>query len=207
MTIKKFIQMLPFFKKSTSKKNIEKRKNILYVFTISILTYILYREYTYEIPYNYDYFVNELFSFIPIRSTYSWTWIFLLGMSILGCLPLFKKKLIGIIGLLLFIGVIIKPFIIKETPEQSSISFFKSRKNEMYRIIQNLKKSKQQRIINKEIENLGFEQLEIKDNTYIFMVRSLLDNGYGFLYSRSGKIPLDLYAKKIEGSWYTFSLK
>lgn len=188
----------------------EKGKNIFYVVVVLALGFVLYREYTYEIPYNYDWFMSAFFSIIPIESTYSWTWIFLLIMAVLLCLPLFKKRAIGLLGLVLLIGIICKPILVKETPVQDPISFFEPRKKEMIEFINKYKKSKENRIVNEEIEQLGFEQFQIEGDTYIFIVYSLIDNGYGFCYDEDGVIPTSIlgassFFEKIDSNWYKFT--
>lgn len=188
----------------------EKSKSILYAVVVLTLGYVLYREYTYEIPYNYNGLMHSFFSIIPIKSTYSWTWVFLLFAGILLILPLFKKRLIGLLGGALFIGIVCKPIIIKETPTEDPISFFESRKKKMNTFVNKNKASNKQKIINNEIEQLGFEQFQIEGDTYIFIVHSFIDNGYGFCYDEDGILPKSIlgassFFEKIDSHWYKFT--
>jgi len=187
----------------------ENRKNILYIIVVLSLGYLLYKEYTYVIPYNYDWFMS-FFSIIPIESTYSWTWIFLLITGILLTLPLLKKNSIGLVGLILLIGVISKPIIIKKTPIEDSLTFFENRKVGMNQFINEHKASGEKRIINEEIKALGFEQFKIEGDTYIFIIHSLIDNGYGFCYDEDGVLPNNIlssstFFEKIYSNWYRFT--
>jgi hypothetical protein len=188
----------------------EKGKNILYVVLILTLSFVLYREYTYVIPFNYDWFMGAIFSIIPVESTYSLTWIFLLISAILLSLPLLNKRLIGILGLMFLILVISKPIIVKRTPKESAIEFFQHRKSQMMKIVSKYKATGNVRIMNDEIKNLGFEQFQKDGDTYIFIVHSIIDNSYGFCYDADDNTPTIILGasttfNKLEFKWYYFT--
>lgn len=184
----------------------EIRKNITYVIVLIILSIILYREYVYIIPYNLDSFAKL---FWPVESTYSITWIFLFLCSVFLILPLFFERSIGILGVLFFISVVAKPFIIKKVPTETAFHFFNERKVAMEKIIVKHQRNENLALINKEVEELGFEQLTVEGNTYIFIVHGIIDNSYGFCFDADDKTPQSIlgassFFDKIEVNWYEF---
>lgn len=175
-----------------------------------MLSILLYKEYTFELPYNYNRLNNFFFSIIPNESIYSWTWIFLLLASILLTLPLLKKKIIGILGFGLLIVVVCKPIFIKKTPVQNAISFLEPRKKEMKELIDNIKQSKNPKFTFRKIKQLGFEQIQKEGDTYIFIVQSFRNNGFGFCYDEDGNFPKGILSatakfERIDLNWFKIS--
>ncbi|MCT4560369.1 MAG: hypothetical protein N4A41_03250 [Crocinitomicaceae bacterium] len=145
-----------------------------------------------------------------MESTYSWTWVFLLLSSFFLTLPLFRKRLIGILGLLLFVGVCIKPILIPKTPKEDAISFLKTREKAMIQMIRKHQDSGDIRVIDEEIKNLGFEQLIVEGDIFIFIIHSLIDNSYGFCYRKDHDLPKNIldastHFEMIDEHWYLFS--
>lgn len=183
----------------------ENNKNIFYLIVAGILSYILYVEFTFKAPYISDFSVLNL---ISTNSVFSWTWVFLIFSSAILMLPLFFKKIIGLVGATLFILTIVKPFIIQEIPRESASEYVISHQVELKEIINHFE---QNGSIGKEAyTNLGFTDFKRVNDTYVFVIHGLIGNGRGICWSREKDLPKSLFGesafyKKINSKWHEFS--
>ena len=184
----------------------ESTKHYLYFLGVLIAAFFVYKEYTYEIPYNQDPFWHLL---VPDTAPFNPSWIVLMIAALVLTLPLFFKRKIGFLGLGLFLALCLKPYFIPKYPTESQFVFFHERKNDMQQLVKKYKHHKDGIIETSDVTNLGFEQLQIQGDTYNFVVHSLLDYGSGFSYDEDGKLPEYTIAfssikGKIEKHWYYF---
>lgn len=180
----------------------DRTKNIRFVISVLLLVGLLIWEYLYVIPYHAGVLDAG-------DSPFTWLWFCILFGSIFMSLPLFYKRKIGFIGLILLAATIAKPILMPKVPRESSAHFFKERMQGM----ESFKNKHQQQAVdganNKDLEQLGFEQYLVEGDTYMFVVHSMIDNGYGFCYDADGELPKSLMGssvifEKLSGNWYQF---
>jgi hypothetical protein len=188
----------------------DKAKIGFYITIISVLSVILYYDYTYKIPYNYD-FYDIFFEFPPKESPHTWTWLFLLLTSTILVLPLIFKQKIGILGLLFLVTVISKSFVIEKVPTQTALEFVNENKKELVKVIKQKQNKRIFRSSSIEIKKIGFKRyLKIK-STNFFIIDFHEYHFYGICFKEENKENLAtkigqkiITYEKICPNWYTF---
>lgn len=188
----------------------DKAKTGLYIIIISVLSVILYYDYSYKIPFNYD-FYDIFFEFPPKESPHTWTWLFLLLTSTILVLPLIFKQKIGILGLLFLITVISKSFVIEEVPTQTALEFVIENKVDLLNTIKKNQNKKIFRSSSKEIKKIGFKRFLKMKSTNFFIIDFHDYRFYGICFKVKNKefLPSKIGHKtityeKICPNWYTF---
>jgi hypothetical protein len=180
-----------------------KNRLFIYFSVLIILTYLLVQEYLYIHPYNPG--MGWLGPRWKYESTKTILWWFLLFASIVLITPLLRKQKIGILGLLLFIGVIIRPQVQNKFPEETIKEFYAKRQGKFESLIQKTK-NKNQVLTDKNILDLGFEKLIIKDSIYYFF---FYDENlpFGICYSPKNQLDNEAFGLNIDyikfkENWY-----
>ena len=180
-------------------------RQIIYFLVIIGLTLLLIREYSYIHPYNPG--MGLLGPKWTYTSTKTPTWWFLLIASFLLVSPLIRKQKIGFFGLLLFIAILIRPYVQNKFPEETVNEFYSKRKIELNEIVKK-NEPKNQTIIGEEIKKAGFEKLIVEDSIYYFFFFNE-DFPFGICYTESKSFPdktsiigSDLKFNEIEQNWY-----
>lgn len=185
----------------SEKPKTNSKKYVYFVF-LAVITFFAFRDYTYVIPYDVSYFSSLYW---PIESPYSMWWIVLMIASLLSMQPLIQKKWYAVLGAILFVGIAVKPIFIKQVPKQSALEFYNEREKELNEIINENAEDIQQ----KDIQSLGFEELVVEQDCYIFIVNSFKYDSYGLIYCAQNKLPnqileSDYSATKLKDHWYEY---
>lgn len=183
---------------------------VFYLTWIAFSILMLYHDYTHIIPYIIHPFSFSGFNPLLKTDTISLVWLILLFASLPALAPLLHKKALGLLGLLLFTGVCLKPFVIGKTPKETARQFVLTHKHQMKTIIKMYEQSGKSPAINKAVEKLDFEQLIVEGDTYIFIIDSLLDNSHGFFFDKNDHPPKHIlnahtWHKKLSKNWYVYS--
>lgn len=181
----------------------DKYKYLLIGLITFILGYILYQDYTFEIPYNYKW------SFLDTFSIYSFSWFFLLVIGFLLSLALLNKKPIGFVGLFLLIGVLLKPVFINEIPRQTAKEFILENEDTLNKVITTSQNGTDYKAVNEIVEGLGLLNFHIKDHGYFFTVNGFLGDSYGICllekeFFKETQNEIGNKYKRLMGNWYQF---
>lgn len=172
---------------------------------IVVLIFFLVKDYLYqEVPYNLDPF-DEIFWKADALYSFRAVCVILVSWWLTYYL-IIKKDLVWILSIIICLIMFLKPVILGPIKRQTSDDFFLEKQAAMEKMI---KQDLPERSVSREIEKLGFEQVQHKGEYYIFIVHSLLDSAYGFVYVESGKEPEYLisgkpYLDRINGNWFYF---
>ncbi len=161
-----------------------------------------------EFSYVMDYHLDKPFNFAFVIPTFS-SYVLLLVSGFL-----FKKTLaikniyLNVFTGAILVGTIIKILLIPSPPKETFDSFFAKRENQLMKIISENKERKDE-----AFQQIGFESLQIEEDTYIFIFESLLDNSHGILFDMNDSLPdnllgvekKDFWCEKYKGKWYKFS--
>lgn len=122
--------------------------------------------------------------------------------------PLFRKQKIGIIGLLFFGAVFIRPYIHYKFPEETAFEFYTNRKEKLALIIAENKRNNQLPEP-KKVADLGFKSVVFEDSIFYFLVEDE-EYPFGLCYSTSQNLPKQkfgrpLHYSKLAKNWYEFN--
>ncbi len=181
-----------------------KNRKTAYLIFYGILVLLLIREYSYVHPFNPGY--GLLGPRWTYTSTRTFTWWFLLVCSLIMIIPLFYKQKIGLLGLLLFTSVFIRPYIQYKYPEQTALDLLNENQQEFNQLITKNKIISDSTLIT-DLHVYQFEQLVVKDSVYYFLCMS--EFPFGICYSKSTNLPKEnfdttLKYKPIKKNWYEF---
>lgn len=184
---------------------------IIYVFFIVLLSYLLYREYTYVHPfYPGGSWLGPRWTYV---STQTITWWFILITSLILCIPLFRKQYLGFLGLILFSSVIFRPFFADKFPEETNLQFYSARKIELNKLVADYPLDSNAIYTSAEISKAGFEQLIVRDSIYYFaFFLEYMPWGLAFKPDKTMDFPkqefdCQLMFKPIEDNWYEFDIE
>lgn len=178
-----------------------------YLLICILVSFFLFKEYTYVHPYNPGPgLFGASFGKWSYTSTRTFTWWVLLYASVGLMTPLLLRQKIGLLGCILFVVVFIRPIIQHKFPEESAIQFLNKNKKELTKII-NQTQFKHQILIGPVIQKAGFEKLIIKDSIYYFF---FYDENipFGFCYNlkdnlNKAEFGLNIQYQKVSKNWYS----
>ena len=176
----------------------------LYYLVVGLLFLILVREYTYVHPYNPGWGAfGPKWKYV---STITFTWWFLLISSFLLIIPLIKKRKHGFLGLALFIFVTIRPILQDKFPEESAKDYYLDRKEKLNKMVNSISPEDEEYRTD-AINQLGFDELIVKDSIYFFFCLEGFE--IGLCYKEGNELPKNIkgFGKKmkftpIDKHWY-----
>ncbi|WP_196885907.1 hypothetical protein [Aureivirga sp. CE67] len=180
-------------------------KKIIYSIWIFVLTIFLVQDYLYIIPYNQDAF----FDIWPKDIVFSLRWFVLFNLATFSMLPLLKKKKIGFLAIVLFLGIIMKPILIKKVPKQTAEEFVFEKEEDLFKIIDAYNADQNLEKINSKIQSIGIEHFSVEKDVYVFTINSFSENSTGIVLNKKEKLPKNILSSKTNfeylfGDWYVF---
>ncbi|EAY31552.1 hypothetical protein [Microscilla marina] len=178
----------------------------LYILWVAFWALMMYYDYTHIVPYLYN-TSSFWFNAGLYGEPYSLVWVLSMFAALFAVAPLRQGKMLGLLGGVLFVVVLLKPFTIAEVPRQTAKGFIVTHQVLLEQIVQAHAQPKASQTIdmNREVTRLGFDNFYVSNGLYHFSSLAGVGESAGFLWAQGDLVCPYRYCQKVAKNWYVYS--